>query len=61
MYQRQVLHGFFVAIPKLAIERCFPNQGSKMQGNVAFISKAAIGTAKYIAWEFKRHIITHSC
>jgi hypothetical protein len=32
-----------------------------MQRNVTFISKAAIGTAKYIAWEFKRHIITHSC
>ena len=44
--------GTSIAVPELAIQRGLPNEGSKPLWNIPLVAKAAVGSAKNIAWEF---------
>ena len=51
MHQGQGLHGLSVAVPELAIQGRFSNEGPKLLWYVPLVAKAAVGSTKNIAGE----------
>ena len=61
MHERQVAHGFFVAVTQLSVDCVLPEQPSKAYWDVSFVAVGAVGTAENVSGEFLGHLIAHGC